>query len=90
MLFMFKLKHTLLPVIFNPMFVLNRDIHTHFTRQAGDYHTPAWHLQIRRRSICVQGPLIWNKLIEHFDINVMVPTFKFKVKRYLIENEVHF
>ena len=89
MLFMFKLKHAMLPVIFNSMFILNKNIHTYFTRQMGDYHIPAWRLQTRKRSICVQGPLIWNKLIEKFNIEVMITTFKFKVKRFLIENEVH-
>ena len=89
MLFMFKLKHAMLPVIFNSMFIANSAIHTHFTRQAEDYHIPAWRLQIRKRSICVQGPLIWNKLVHNFNINVMLPTFKFNVKWYLIKNEVH-
>ena len=38
MLFMFKFKHYLLPRVFDNMFVLNSDIHNHFTRQRNMYH----------------------------------------------------
>ena len=90
MFFMFKLNHLLVPAIFNSMFILNGKIHDYFTRQLCDYHLPKWRLEIKRRSIYVQGPLIWNKLANNFDINCTVPTFKFHVKSYLLENEVQF
>ena len=88
MLFMFKLQHLLVPAIFNTMFILNNEIHDYFTRQCCDYHLPKWRLEVRRRSICVQGPLIWNELANKFAIDCTIPTFKFHVKRYLLENEV--
>ena len=90
MIFMFKLKRFFLPVIFSQMFALNSEVHTHFTRQAGCFRPPTWHLEVRRRSICVQGPHLWNHLFNNFRIDCTVQTFKFHVKQYLLENKVQF
>lgn len=55
MLFMFKFKNGDLPAISGDMFSLNSDIHGHFTPL---YHSPAWHLEIRRRSIYIRSSLL--------------------------------
>ena len=54
MIFIFKFKHSLLPVVFNDMFVLNRDIHHHFTRQSDMYHCPPWKIKMKMR----QNPVV--------------------------------
>ena len=90
MLFMFKSQHGLLPSLFNEMFVVNNQIHDHFTRQASLYHLPAWRLEIRRRSMCIQGPVIWNKLCNNLDIDCTIITFKYHLKKFLLNNEVAF
>ena len=90
MFFMYRFKNGLLPNIFNSMFTVNKNVHYHFTRQRDNYHIPSIRIEVRKRSICFQGLLVWNKLAEQLDIHVRAPTFKFHLKRYLQENEVHF
>ena len=88
MLFMFKFRHSLLPQVFDDMFVLNRDVHNYFTRQFDMYHYLTWRLQMRKKSIRIQGPIIWNQLVLHFDYNCSIVTFKFHVKNYLLVNDI--
>ena len=88
MLFMFKFRHSLLPQVFDGMFVLNRDVHNYFTRQFDMYHYLTWRLQMRKKSIRIQGPIIWNQLVLHFDYNCTIVTFKFHVKNYLLVNDI--
>ena len=88
MMFMFNFKHYLLPQVFNDMFLLNSSVHSHSTRQQNMYHNLPWRLQIRSKSIRIQGTLIWNKLIQNFDYNCSYATFKFHVRKYLLENNI--
>ena len=88
MLFMYKFKKGLLPSLFDTMFVLNTEIHGHFTRQYNCYHSPVWRLEVRRRTISVQGPYFWNLIRKKIDCNCSISTFKFRIKSFLINNDV--
>ena len=79
-----------MPTSIDCMFIVNSTLHNHFTRRSNGFYQPPFRLEVRKRSICVQGPFIWNNMFEHFNINVMIPTFKYHLKRYLLENEVKF
>ena len=83
MLFMFKYFHCMIP-IFEEMFLTNQEIHGHFTRQSNYYHSPSWHLEIKRRSIRVQGVRLWNSLANKINHNCSIQTFKYHIKKYLI------
>ena len=75
-------------MVFDDMFVLNRDIHDHLTRQYDSYHSFFWKLKSRQKSIRIQGPAIWNQLAIHCDDNCSLVTFKYHVKKYLLENDI--
>ena len=88
MLFMYRFKKGSLPSLFDTMFVLNTEIHGHFTRQYNCYHSPVWRLEVRRRTISVQGPYFWNLIRKKIDCNCSISTFKFRIKSFLINNDV--
>ena len=88
MLFMYKFKKGILPSSFDTMFVLNTEIHGHFTRQYNCYHSPVWRLEVRRRTISVQGPYFWNLIRKRIDCNCSISTFKLRMKAFLINNDV--
>ena len=86
---MFQIKLRVFPM-FISLFTGNSSIHDHFTRQSMHFHIPIPRLEIIRRSIYYQGPIIWNSLVDGFDIKVRITTFKRHIKSYLIENEVKY
>ena len=61
LIFMQKYHQGVLPNVFeNNMFILNASLHLYNTRQSELYHSPSGRLEIVRRSIRVQGVLLWN------------------------------
>ena len=88
LLFMYKLYFNVHPNVFGEMFVRNHDIHGYYTRQSNDYHALSWTSELVRRSIRIQGVHYWNKILDKFDCQVTFVTFKYKAKRYLLENEL--
>ena len=89
MLFMFQIRRGYIS-LFQDLFTLNSEIHDHNTRQSAFFHLPIPRLEIRKRSIYYQGPIVWNGLVNEFETLVHLNTFKRNVKRFLIENEVSF
>ena len=79
----------MLPVCFNEMYCLNRDVHTYGTRQSNSFHCDKWKLDIMRRTIRIQGVIIWNKVAELTDIICSPAVFKNKVKFMLNSKQIH-
>ena len=81
--FMFRALHSLLPNYFNSMFVLNSDVHSHFTRHQSDLHLNASRLNIRKFSLKVFGPTLWNSVPSHIKASESLHQFSNSFKCYL-------
>ena len=82
---MYKVHFFQIPDIFRNMFIRNHDVHGYFTRQSDNYHMPTWHLEMVRRSVRNQGVLYWNKIQGKIDCYCEFVTFKYHVKKYLVD-----
>ena len=87
-MFMFKRFHSLRPDYFNELFCMNRDMHSYNTRQRNSFYCKEWKLDIMRRSIRIQGPLIWNKIDAKVDVDCSLAVFKYKIKDLLHNQEI--
>ena len=56
------------------------------TRQANNLFIPRTNLDIGKRAISVQGPILWNELPESVKNSNSLPTFKTKLKNHLLTN----
>ena len=88
LLLMYKVTFCLVPNIFSNIFIRNYDVHNYFTRQSDYYHVSAWRLEMVRRSIRIQGVHYWNLIQEKIDCYTSFVTFKYRVKKYLLANEL--
>ena len=86
-LFMYKFDLCWLPDIF-PMFIRNKEIHAHNTRQTEYLHIPLCRLNSSKMSVKYLGPKIWNTLVKYIDVYCSIGIFKRSVKSYLCMNSL--
>jgi len=60
--FMYSATHGLLPFYFINMFQVNSCIHTHDTRQRDKIHQIGHKLNLRKFTVTIAGPLLWDAL----------------------------
>jgi len=85
--FMFKFTISKLPSMFNSYFIYTSSIHHYSTRSSiSGFAMPSVRTKIRQKSIKYQGPLVWNKLLTKIKSSPSVPTFKTKLKQYLLDS----
>lgn len=85
-IFMYKLNHNMLPVIFNDIFTYNNVIHSYGTRQANNLHVPRCRTQFMLNCIRYQGVQIWNNIVTKVNTELKLATFKDKVKELFIND----
>jgi len=76
--FMYRAMHNLLPWYFCSMFVPNLEIHSHNTRIKDNIHSMHHRLNLRKHTIIIHGPTIWNNI--QIDIRNSQSYFIFKRK----------
>ena len=78
--------------IFNSITLIksNKDIHTHFTRQANHFRSKRGNTEFVYRTFAFQSVFIWNKIIQNIDINVHITRFKHLLKEFLLSNDISF
>jgi hypothetical protein len=83
--FMYKFHHCLLPKVFHDYFVLNSNVHEHYTRSSAKnkYHLPSIKTNIRKFSIKFSGPTIWNNISNHITSVTSLAIFKNKLINYI-------
>jgi hypothetical protein len=61
---MFCALHDMLPAYFSSLFAYNYNVHTHFTRHSRpiDLHREHCRLKLRKTSLRIYGPVLWNSL----------------------------
>jgi len=60
--FMYRSVHSMLPKYLCSMFVENAEIHSHNTKKKADLHHFTHRLNLRKHTIRIHSPIIWNTL----------------------------
>ena len=83
---MFKVaKHTV-PISISRPFKLNSDVQNYNTRQAHHIHSCKGNKEFIYRTFKFQSVYIWNNNLQNININVLFLTFKYLLKRFLLNN----
>lgn len=82
--FMYKVYNKLLPQYFIDMFVFNRSVHSHYTRQCNDFHVPHHRLVLTSNSIRVFGVSLWNNICINIRNSNSLQSFRTKYKLFVI------
>ena len=88
-MFMYKVMNDVFPDVLSSMFVRNNSIHNYNTRLSKCIHTPFLYNSSSHCSLKMSGLNIWNLLLHHIDCVVEFKTFKYKVKEYLLSENLH-
>lgn len=83
--FMYECVNGNAPHMFKEYFTVNRNVHSHNTRQLNHLHIVKWHLNIRKFSFRVHGAQLWNSIPLNIRESKSLNIFKSKMKRYLLE-----
>ena len=78
------------PKALQNLYKCNRDVHTHFTRQAHHFHSMRGNNEFIYRTFVFQSVVIWNKIIQNINIHVSYPRFKHLLKNFLLSDDVTF
>ena len=89
-LLMYKLSNGNIPKPLLNIYKSNKDIHTHFTRQANHFRSRRGNTEFVYRTFAFQSVFIWNKIIQNIDINVHITRFKHLLKEFLLSNDISF
>ena len=87
-LFMFTYIKGSTPDIFNSMFLINKNVHSHSTRQINKMHIPLAKTVMVKRSLRYRGVTVWNYISDKFDYNCSISVYKKKLKKYLLSHEI--
>ena len=81
--FIYKHKQNVFPSLFNYLF--HTSTHEYFTRISHRYVAHRYSIELTRRSLRHEGIHFWNTICDTIGICTTVDTFKFCLKRYLLE-----
>ena len=88
-LFMFKYSNDMLPHLFKSIFIVNYDIHNYNTRQACNLHVQKCNTGFYYKFVTQKGILFWNYISNILDTHCTLHTFKWQLKKYLLDSELH-
>ena len=80
---MFKYSQGLLPGVMDNLYIQNNEVHSHNTRSSDLLRIPKGTLNFTNISA-----RLWNTLVLNIDVNVSIYTFKYKLKIFLLHNEI--
>ena len=83
---MYSVTHGLLPKVLCSMFQLNSSIYSHDTRQRHNIHQISHKLNVRKFTVRIAGPLLWNALPTDLRSVPNEKIFSSKYKRTLINS----
>ena len=85
----FKIRNNTLPAWFMRLPTNNEVLHGRFTRQLNNLHVPRHNTDCGGRSLHILGPKVWNSLPSHITNSGSLPSFKAKLKQYLINTDTN-
>ena len=50
--------------LFQAMFVMDKNVHSHNTRQSDHYHVPLFKTRLGKSGIRYNGATVWNKILQ--------------------------
>jgi len=84
--FMYRWSNNLLPTMFDDLFIYNRDVHHHHTRQYLCLYVPVVKSNLRKMFICYKGAIIWNSLLlSGLSASLTEPVFSSKLKKSILQ-----
>ena len=89
-LFLYKHHHRLLPEMFLDFFTTNRNVHTYPTRQQDLYHTQYSYSHAGQKALRYIGVNVFNHFVKLVDLKLAIPTYKRKLRTYIVSNDVQF
>ena len=89
-LLMYKLSDDNIPKPLLNIYKSNKEIHTHFTKQANHFRSRRGNPEFVYRTFAFQSVFILNKIIQNIDINVHITRFKHLLKGFLLSNDISF
>ena len=84
-IFMYKNTDTDHPTLFTNFFQKKSDMHAYSTSRSHDFHVPRSRIDIRKFSIRINGPNVWNSIPDHVRKSFTPSSIKWKLKKYLQE-----
>ena len=85
-LMMYKYHHAMLPIALQDLYIKNKIVHHHRTRQHNLLHVPSG---THTKNCLYSSILVWNNLQSMgFEFDISFHTFKKAIKTYLIHNEI--
>ena len=87
---MFKIEKHIVPSVISEIFVKNSATHTSYTRQSDYLHVPIIKTTTLQKTLLHTGVTIWNYLLNKININCTITTFKHRLKKYLLNNDIPF
>ena len=87
-LFMYKVYKDMYPTVITNMYLHNKNIHSHNTRQKHHFHVAMGHSNLYATSFYCTSILIWNDILKNIDISLSFNRFKCALKYYLQHNHL--
>ena len=87
-IFMFKYWKDDLPPCLQPLFIINFNVHNYRTRNRYKLHIPLARTTIYQNSLIYKGATAWNYITDIISINCSLQTFKYNLKKYLLDNDI--
>ena len=84
-LFMFRFHHGILPPVFDNLFVPNRSVHSHETRQINQLHVPL-RSTLMSKTVRVTGVTLYNHFDELVSMDMTYDSYKYNLKKFIREN----
>ena len=66
--------------LFQAMFVLNKNVHNHNSRQTDHYHIPSFKTRLGKTGLRYNGATMWNKILK---LGIPIETHEFTFAKYL-------
>ena len=80
---MYRITHHQMPHNLSEMFAPNSTVHDHYTRQSSNLHIFPHRLNIRRFTVNIYGPKLWNSLSSYIKEAPNIIAFKKRYKNAL-------
>ena len=87
---MHKLSNGNVPKALQNLYKSNRDVHTHFTRQAHHFHSMRGNNEFIYRTFCISKCGHLEQNYPDINIHVSYPRFKHLLKDFLLSDDVTF
>ena len=79
-----QLKNNVLPSAFSSIILFNYQMQGYFTRTSNQFHIPKIRTNIKKFSICYQGPKIFNSLPTDIQFSNTLSSFSCKLYKFLL------